>query len=209
MLITTCPICLRHRPQRPPPCHPPPSPTLASTYEIDASPPSYSHLIMPCRHFRRVHIAFSTTTAIYTCSTHRRATCCHAIYAVTMPFHPLIAAAITTSTLHSLLHHLSLTLDHQYSCRLHSTPSQPALNAPNVPSRPLPPASIPQHGIIAPTSCPLDMSHRMIYIFVWPFCNSSDVSTQCFSCCAYSAVASQLLGLLRPLICLLSAILAR
>jgi hypothetical protein len=138
----------------------------------------------------------------YTCSTHRRATCRHAIYVVTMPFHPLIAAAITTSTLPAL-HHLSL------KSILVPSPFDPQVNPhsmhpPNVPSRPLP-SFIPQHGIIAPTTYPLDMSHRMRCIFVWPFCNSSDVSARCFSCCAYSAAASHLLGLLRPLICLPSA----
>jgi hypothetical protein len=171
LLITTCPFCLRHRPQRPPPCHPPPSLILASTYEIDASPPSYSHLIMPCRHFRRVHITFSTTTAIYTCSTHRRATCCHAIYAVTMPFHSIDCCCHNDFD-------AALTPPPQPHIRpsiLVPSPFDPKSTRTQCSQRSIKAFSrhcIPQHGIIAPTSCPLDMSHRMIYIFVWPFCNS-------------------------------------
>ena len=159
MLITTCPICLRHRPQRPPPCHPPPSLILASTYEIDASPPSYSHLIMPCRHFRRVHITFSTTTAIYTCSTHRRATCCHAIYAVTMPFHSIDCCCHNDSD-------AALTPPPQPHIRpsiLVPSPFDPkstrtqSMHPPNVPSRPSP--GIAFHNMasspppLAPSTC--------------------------------------------------------
>ena len=68
MLLTICTFCLRHRLQRPPPCHPPPSPILASTYEIDASPPSYPHL-------SSCHVAISAVSTSptpyyrYTCST--------------------------------------------------------------------------------------------------------------------------------------------
>lgn len=213
MLLTICTFCLRHRLQRPPPCHPPPSPILASTYEIDASPPSYPHL-------SSCHVAISAVSTSptpyyrYTCSTQlpidaqpaampfmSSASPCHSIH--------LIAAAITTSTLPAL------TPSPQPQIRPSilvpspfDPPSQPALNAPNVPSRPLPPASIPQHGIIiAPTPYPSRhvASHDISlsgHSLILPTC----LHARCFSCCAYSAAASHLLGLFRPLICLLSAI---